>query len=70
MCGFIFADVAGVYPRNAVGRGYVDYSYVGGSQNPLKDPVPEGTLQFFTTLPNGVYNYRYMSVILVVSNPS
>jgi hypothetical protein len=51
---------AGVYPNGADNHGYVDFSYVGGEQNPLKDAVPKGSLQFTNTLPNGTYNYRYL----------
>jgi len=38
---------------------------VGGSQNPLKDPVPQGTLKFTTVLPDGLYEFRYMWVEFV-----
>ena len=43
----------------------MDYAYVGGSQNPLKDPVPQGTLKFTTVLPDGQYEFRYMWVEFV-----
>ena len=52
--------IAGVYPDGAPSHGYVDFAYVGGTQNPLKDPVPRGSLNFTATLPNGVYHYKYM----------
>ena len=56
----VFLFFSGVYPAGAASHLYVDYSYVGGEQNPLKDPVPQGSLNFTAVLPNGKYDYRYM----------
>ena len=52
--------IAGVYPDGTASHGYVDFAYVGGTQNPRKDPVSKGSLNFTATLPNGVYHYQYM----------
>lgn len=60
-----YVPILGIYPEGAPGHSYLDFSYVGGTQNPLKDPVPVGTLQFRNTLPNGTYNYRYMLVVIL-----
>ncbi len=49
-----------MYPSGAESHKYVDYAYVGGTQNPRKDPVPVGKLNFTAVLPNGKYDYRYM----------
>ena len=68
LCVTVIILLAGVYPEGAPSHGYVDFSYVGGTQNPLKDPVPRGSLNFTATLPNGVYHYKYMLVFY--SKPS
>ena len=51
---------SGVYPSGADNHLYVDYYYVGGGQNPLKDAIPTGSLTFKSYLPNGKYDYRYL----------
>ncbi|KAL9952296.1 hypothetical protein ACROYT_G039531 [Oculina patagonica] len=53
-------DWIGVYPSGAENHMYVDYLYVGGGQNPLKDAIPKGSLTFKSYLPNGKYDYRYL----------
>ena len=53
-------DWIGLYPKGTDNDFYVDFSYVGGKQNPLEDPVPEGALNFTVTLPNGAYEVRYL----------
>lgn len=50
----------GVYPNGADNEMYIDYYYVGGGQNPLKDAIPTGSLTFKSYLPNGKYDYRYL----------
>lgn len=53
-------DWIGVYQRGASSYDYVDFYYVGGTQNPYKDPVPSGQLKFMSYLPAGQYDYRYL----------
>ena len=53
-------DWIGVYPSGSNNSFYVDFKYVGGSQNPLADPVPKGHLNFEVNLPNGKYDLRYL----------
>lgn len=53
-------DWIGVYPSGADNQRYIDYYYVGGGQNPLKDAIPTGSLTFKSYLPNGKYDYRYL----------
>ena len=50
----------GVYKKGDESHLYVDYYYVGGTQNPYKDPVPNGEIKFTSYLPSGVYDYRYL----------
>ena len=56
----IIALLPGVFQSGSSNYKYVDFMYVGGSQNPLADPVPQGKLQFGAFLPNGKYDYRYL----------
>lgn len=56
----------GVYPSGADNQMYVDYYYVGGGQNPLKDAIPKGSLTFKSYLPNGKYDYRYLYVMKII----
>ena len=51
---------SGVYPSGVDNHMYVDYYYVGGGQNPLKDAIPTGSLTLKSYLPNGKYDYRYL----------
>ncbi|XP_065062872.1 uncharacterized protein LOC135689548 isoform X1 [Rhopilema esculentum] len=53
-------DWIGVYQKGVDSHEYVDYYYVGGTQNPYKDPVPNGELKFSSYLPAGIYEYRYL----------
>lgn len=53
-------DWIGVYPSGSNNSFYVDFKYVGGTQNPLADPVPKGNLNFEVRLPNGKYDVRYL----------
>lgn len=53
-------DWIGVYRKGDASHLYVDYYYVGGSQNPYKDPVPNGEIKFKSYLPAGIYDYRYL----------
>lgn len=50
----------GVYSAGSNNMKYVDFAYVGGTQNPRSDPVPKGQLKFTAVLPNGNYDYRYL----------
>lgn len=55
------SDWIGVFPHGSSdNHNYLDYYFVGGSQNPLKDPVPSGQLTFKTFVPKGKYDFRYM----------
>ena len=51
---------SGVYPHGAENHKYVDFVYVGGTQNPKSDPVPKGSLKLTALLPDGQYDYRYL----------
>ena len=53
-------DWLGVFPASATSDGFVDFRYVGGSQNPKGDPVTSGKLPFQLFLPDGGYTVRYM----------
>lgn len=53
-------DWIGLYQSGTSDKAYLDFSYVGGSQNPLKDPVPQGVLNFTVTVPQGAYQFRYL----------
>lgn len=53
-------DILGVFPSGSNNLKYVDFMYVGGTQNPLADPVPKGQVKFTAVLPNGKYDYRYL----------
>jgi len=55
------SDWIGVYPHGSTdNKNYVDFYYVGGTQNPLKDAVPQGKITLKTFLPEGKYDYRYL----------
>ena len=60
VCIILSYFTVGVYPSGADNQMYVDYYYVGGGQNPLKDAIPKGSLTFKSYLPNGKYDYRYL----------
>eukprot|EP00794_Sanderia_malayensis_P020371 gene20371-22380_t len=53
-------DWIAVYKHGESSYEYVDFYYVGGTQNPYKDPVPKGQLKFVSYLPAGTYDYRYL----------
>lgn len=53
-------DWIGVFPSGVDNHMYVDFYYVGGGQNPLKDAIPTGSLTFKSYLPKGKYDYRYL----------
>ena len=59
---YVSLSVTGIFPQDAENHKYVDFSYVGGTQNPRADPVPKGNIQFTLILPNGSYDVRYMYV--------
>lgn len=53
-------DWIGVYPHSASNHMYVDYMYVGGTQNPTSEVLPSGNVTFTTFLPQGKYDVRYL----------
>ncbi|XP_064631556.1 uncharacterized protein LOC135489877 [Lineus longissimus] len=53
-------DWIGVYPAGVDNERYIDFRYVQGGQNPLKDPVPKGNVTFNLFLPKGYYDVRYL----------
>ena len=56
----VMSFFSGVYKHGSESHQYIDYYYVGGTQNPYKDPVPNGDLKFRSYLPAGTYDYRYL----------
>ena len=57
---YSLSSSTGVYSSGASSHDYVNYAYVGGSQNPRGDPVPQGALNFTMVLPDGEYQLKYM----------
>lgn len=56
----LFVFIAGVYQSGASNKAYVDYVYVGGSQNPMSEVITNGNVSFITYLPHGSYDIRYL----------
>ncbi|XP_071949051.1 uncharacterized protein [Antedon mediterranea] len=62
-------DWIGVYPVGSNDEQYVDYRYIQGGLNPIKDRIPVGNVSISSFLPDGNYeirylvNHEYMSVI-------
>ena len=55
----------GIYPKGVTNHDYVDYIYVGGSQNPTSEIITEGKVQLnMVSVPAGSYDVRYLWVIL------
>jgi len=54
-------DWIAIYPASSKSNeDYLDYSYVGGSQNPLSQAIPEGETTFDVYLPSGTYKVKYL----------
>lgn len=53
-------DWIAIYNKGSGNEDYLDYMYVGGAQNPLSDPVPNGKTSFMIYLPEGIYDVRYL----------
>ncbi|XP_006824092.2 uncharacterized protein LOC102804574, partial [Saccoglossus kowalevskii] len=54
------SDWIGIYPQGTQNDKYLDFRYVQGSQNPKRNPVPNGSVTMNSYLPNGTYDIRYL----------
>ena len=51
----------GIYPKGVTNHDYVDFVYVGGTQNPLSEIITKGNVQLkMVSLPAGSYDVRYL----------
>jgi len=54
-------DWIGIYPQGVTNRAYVDYVYVGGTQNPMSEIITDGSVKLkMVSLPTGTYDIRYL----------